>query len=466
VTSTFTALRVRNFRLFVTGQLVSNTGTWMQRVAQDWLVLSLSGGSGVALGLTTSLQFLPILLFTLFGGVIADRLPKRKVLVCTQATMGLQAFTLGVLTIAGVAQVWMVYVLALLLGTAAAVDTPVRQSFVSEMVGRRDLTNAVALNSATFNLGRVLGPAVAGLLISLVGTGPVFLINSASYAGVITGLALMRRAELHPAQRAPRGKGALRAGLSYVRHRHDLILVILTAGAVGTFGLNFQITIALLATQVFGTGARSFGLLTTAFALGSLCGALLAARRAGRTGRRPELGLVLGLALAFGTLTAISGLAPTYGTFFVLLVPTGLTAIAFATSANAFVQTGAAPHMRGRVMATYMLCFTGGTPLGALAVGWLAEAVGPRWSLIGGGLATVLVTGLLLALVRVRESDRAAALAAVEAVPEGAGTVRTSVAPEGVDPAAAELVEAVGADDEDEDRDDDERLGSRSQARV
>jgi len=402
VTPTFSALSNRNFRLFVTGQMVSNTGTWMQRVAQDWLVLSLTHQSGTALGITTALQFLPMLLFTLWGGLLADRLPKRKVLVGTQAVMGAQALALGLLTVAGVAQVWHVYLLASVLGLAAALDTPVRQSFVSEMVGRRDLPNAVALGSATFNLGRVIGPAVAGVLIAAIGTGPVFLVNAASYLAVIAGLLLMRPAELTPAERVLRGPGALREGLAYVRQRRELLLPIVIVGVVGTFGFNFQITSALMATRVYHSGPSGFGLLTTAFAVGSLVGALLSARRAGSTGSRPPLRLVVALALGFGVLEVGAGFAPSYASFFVLLIPTGLLAIAFATTANAFVQLGIEPMLRGRVMAIYLLAFVGGTPFGAPLLGWLAEVAGPRWSLLGGGLATLLLTLLAVAWLRPR----------------------------------------------------------------
>ena len=407
MTPTFSALSNRNFRLFASGQMVSNTGTWMQRVAQDWLVLSLTGQSGTALGIATALQFLPILLFTLWGGLLADRLPKRKVLVGTQLVMGLQALTLGILTVTGTARVWHVYLLALVLGLAAALDTPVRQAFVSEMVGRRDLPNAVALGAATFNLGRVIGPAVAGLLIAAIGTGPVFLVNAASYLAVIAGLLLMRGAELMPAARVPRGPGALREALAYVRNRPELLRVIVIVGVVGTFGFNFQITTALMATNVFHSGPSAFGLLTTAFALGSLAGALLSARRAGRTGLRPALRLVVGLALGFGALEVISGFAPSYPTFFLILVPTGVLALFFATSANAFVQLGVEPSLRGRVMAIYMVAFFGGTPIGAPLLGWLAEVAGARWSLIGGGLATLVLT--LLATAWLRPRIRAAA---------------------------------------------------------
>jgi MFS family permease len=412
VTPTFSSLANRNFRLFATGQLVSNTGTWMQRVAQDWLVLTLTGGSGTALGITTALQFLPLLLFSLWGGVIADRLPKRPILVVTQAASGLLALVLGVLVVTGVAQIWQVYVLAFLLGVTAALDTPVRQSFVPEMVERRHLPNAIALGSATFNLGRVFGPALAGLLIAAVGTGWVFLINAASYLAVITSLLLMRPEDLRPTVPVPRAPGQLREGLRYVVHRHDLLLVILVTSAVGTFGLNFQITTALMATGVFHVGAMAFGLLTTAFALGSLAGALLSARRAGRSGARPTLRFVVGLAAGFAALETVAGLAPSYASFFVLLIPTGLLALSFATSANPFIQLGTEPQMRGRVISLYTLMFFGGTPVGAPFIGWLAETAGARWSLIGGGLLTLISIVVAVLVLRPRPSDVTAAAAA------------------------------------------------------
>jgi MFS family permease len=412
VTPTFSSLANRNFRLFATGQIVSNTGTWMQRVAQDWLVLTLTGGSGTALGITTALQFLPLLLFSLWGGVFADRLPKRPILVVTQAVCGLLALVLGLLVVTGVAQIWQVYVLAFLLGVTAALDTPVRQSFVPEMVQRRHLPNAIALGSATFNLGRVFGPALAGLLIAAVGTGWVFLINAASYLAVITSLLMMRPQDLRPTLPVPRAPGQLREGVRYVARRHDLLLMILVTAAVGTFGLNFQITTALMATGVFHVDARAFGLLTTAFAVGSLGGALLSARRAGRSGARPSMRFVIGLAAGFAALETVAGLAPSYAWFFVLLVPTGLLALSFATSANPFIQLGTEPQMRGRVMALYTLMFFGGTPVGAPFIGWLAETAGARWSLIGGGLLTLVCIVVASLVLRPRPVDEAAAAVA------------------------------------------------------
>ena len=392
---TFQALRNRNYRYYATGGVVSNTGTWMQRVAQDWLVLQLSGQSGTALGITTGLQFLPMLLLAPFAGTIADRYSKRKVLIATQSFMAVVGATLGILDVTGVVQVWHVYVLALLLGIGAACDAPARQSFVIEMVGRDDLANAVGLNSASFNLGRVIGPAVAGFLIVLVGTGPVFLINAASFAAVIVALAKMRPAELMPVPRAPRGRGQLLEGIRYVRGRPDLLMVMVVVFFVGTFGLNFQLTSALMATEVFGKGAGEYGLLGTVVAIGSLSGALLAARRG-----RPRIRLIVAAAVAFGVVEITAGLMPSYWTFMATLIPLGLCQMTMLNSANATMQLAVDPAMRGRVMALYMAVLMGGTPVGSPLIGALAETYGARWSLIGGGVISAgaaLVAGAVLA---------------------------------------------------------------------
>ncbi|MDL4772693.1 MULTISPECIES: MFS transporter [Thermomonosporaceae] len=404
----FRSLRVRNYRLFAAGQVVSNTGTWMQRVAQDWLVLELAHGSGTALGITTGLQFLPLLLFGLWGGVIADRYPKRRVLMITQVAMGALALILGVLAITGSAQVWHVYILAFGLGLATVVDNPTRQSFVVEMVGKRDLPNAIALNSATFNGARLLGPAVAGVLIAVLGSGPVFLVNAASFGAVLFGLYAMRQSELHVAEPVKRAKGQLREGLHYVRGRPDLILVLVLVGFVATFGMNFQMTTALVAREVFHTGASSFGLASSMLAVGALTGALMAARRA----TRPRLRLLLVAALLFGVLEVGTGLMPTYWSFLVLLVPTGIALMTFTTAANATMQLGVAPEMRGRVMGLYMFVFLGTNPLGAPTVGWMAEQFGPRLSIVLGGAIAVMVT-LVVGLVAAPRGTVRPALARV-----------------------------------------------------
>jgi MFS family permease len=381
----FSSLAVRNYRLFASGQVVSLTGTWMQRVAQDWLVLDLSHKSGTAIGITTGLQFAPVLFVGLYGGVIADRFPKRRTLVITQVVMGLLALWLGLLDITGAAQLWHVYALAFGLGVASAIDAPVRQAFVTELVGPSLLANAVSLNSATFNTARVLGPAVAGLMIASVGTAWVFLVNAMSFVAVIGCLLLMRDSELFVGKPASRRKGAVREGLRYVRGRPELVAIIVLVGVVGTLGFNFQITSALLTRNTFHHGAESYGLISATYAFGSLLGALASARR-GRPGRR----LVFAAAAAYGVLEVVAGLMPTYWSFFALLIPFGFATLTFSTAANTTVQLGAAASMRGRVMALYLLVFLGGTPIGAPLVGWIAEVAGPRWSLIIGGLASAL----------------------------------------------------------------------------
>jgi MFS family permease len=389
--STFAALRVRNYRLFSGGSLISNVGTWMQRVAQDWLVLALTGSAG-ALGITTGLQFLPLLLFSPIAGVIADRYPKRQVLAVTQFALAASAGVLGLLAITGWVTVWHVYVLAFVFGSATAFDTPARQAFVNEMVGPDQLANAVGLNSASFNLGRVIGPAVAGLLIAWLGsgvmaTGWVILLNAASYLAVIVSLTRMADDELTPPTPVPRARGQLRDGLRYVQSRPDIMLVMAVVFCAGTFGLNFQMTTALMATEVYGKGAGEYGILGSVLAVGSLAGSLLAARRA-RTRQR----LVIVAAIAFGASEMVAGTMPTYLTFALLLPLCGFTALTMITAANAFVQMSVAPQMRGRVMALYMAIFMGGTPAGAPALGWVAEHFGARWTMVGGGALTILGT--------------------------------------------------------------------------
>ena len=394
----FRSLRVRNYRLYAGGQLVSLTGTWMQRVAQDWLVLELTN-SGTALGIVTALQFLPSLLFGLWGGLLADRYDKRKLLLATQSGLALVALILGVLDVTGIVQYWQVLVLALALGLVSAIDSPVRQSFVVEMVGPDDLTNAVGLNSTIFNSARILGPAVAGVMITAIGTGWAFVANGISSIAVLTALALMRPAELRPSPAIDRIRGQLRAGLHYVRQRQDLLLTMVLVFVVGTFGLNFQITTALLAKQVFHRSATGYGLLSTALAVGACVGAVLATRR--RT--RPSLLFLLLAAMAFGLLEILAGSMPGFGATALMLVLVGLAMLTFTTAANSSVQLGVEATMRGRVMALYLMCFLGGTPIGAPIVGWVANTVGPRWGMIGGGLVCMAMTvGMALYLVRRR----------------------------------------------------------------
>jgi MFS family permease len=397
VTTTFRSLRIRNYRLFATGQVVSLTGTWGQRVAQDWLVLELSGNSGTALGIATGLQFLPVLLLGLWGGVLADRYDKRRLLIGAQAAMGVLALVLAVLDLSGAVQLWHVYALAAALGVASAIDVPVRQSFVAEMVGPDDLPNAVSLNSATFNSARIVGPAVAGLAIAAFGTGWVFAANGVSYLAVLGGLRAMRAQELFPTRRLVRGKGQLREGVAYVRSRSDLIVPIALVFLIGTFGLNFSITLALVVKEVFGRSAGAYGALSACLAVGSLLGALASARRQGPPRQRTLFAAVV----AFGLLEVAVGLAPTYELMALLLVPTGVAVLTFTTTANAIVQLGSAPHVRGRVMALYVLVFLGGTPAGAPLIGALAEAFGPRTSIVVGGVVVAL-SGIVAAVVMTR----------------------------------------------------------------
>lgn len=382
----FSSLRVRNYRLFAMGSLVSNTGTWMQRIAQDWLVLELSNNSGVALGLVTALQFGPILIFGMYGGMLADRYDKRKLLFATQASMGLLALVLGVLDLVDIVALWHVYVLATGLGIATALDTPIRQAFVSELVGPDRLANAVGLNSSTFNAARLVGPAVAGLLIAAFSTAPVFLLNAGSFVVTLFALSRMRSAELYKTERVARGKGQLREALHYVRDRPDLMLPMLLVFIVGTFGLNFQLTTALMAREVFELDASAFGLLGSCVAVGSLTGALLSARRR----ERPRLRMLIVAALVFGVLEMIAGVMPTFASFAILLVPTGAAALTFIIAANSSIQLGTDATMRGRVMALYLLFFMGGAPIGAPIVGWLSENFGARSGIVAGGLCCVI----------------------------------------------------------------------------
>lgn len=386
---TFQALRVRNYRIYAAGAIVSNTGTWMQRVAQDWLVLQLTH-SGTALGVTTGLQLLPALLLSPIAGVVADRFPKRTILRITQMAMALPAAILGVLAIAGVVQTWEVYVLAFVFGIGTAFDAPARQSFVVEMVGREDLANAVGLNSASFNLGRMIGPAIAGVMIAGLGsgimaTGWVILINAATYIAVFISLSLLDTSRLRPTPVVGDRKGAVRDGVRYVRSRPDLILILMCVFFVGTFGMNFQMTSALMATSVFHKGAGEYGILGSIMAVGSLLGALIAARRTA-----PRLGMVVVAGMAFSILEIASGLMPSYLAFALILPLLGLSALTMVTSANAMIQMTSSAHMRGRVSALYLMIFLGGTPFGSPLIGWIGEAFGARWTLLAGGLISMI----------------------------------------------------------------------------
>ncbi|MFJ8199918.1 MFS transporter [Streptomyces sp. NPDC096152] len=394
--SMFSSLRIRNYRLFFVGQVVSNTGTWMQRIAQDWLVLGLTGSSA-AVGITTALQFLPMLLFGLYGGVLVDRLPKRPALLVTQSAMAVTGLALAALTLTGHVQVWHVYLAAFAVGLATVVDNPARQSFVSEMVGPKQLQNAVSLNSANFQSARLVGPAVAGVLITGVGTGWAFLLNGLSFVAPIAALLLMRARELHAVERAPRGKGQLREGLRHVAGRPELIWPIVLVGFIGTFGFNFPVWLSAYADDVFHAGAGAYSLFNTLMAVGSLVGALLAARRG-----TARLRVLIAAAAAFGALEIVAALTPSYWPFALLMIPIGIFGLTVNVTANTAVQMATDPAMRGRVMALFMMVFMGGTPLGAPVVGWVTDVYGPRIGFVLGGVVSVaaaVTVGLLLARV-------------------------------------------------------------------
>lgn len=384
---TFASLRYVNYRLWFAGALVANIGTWMQRVAQDWLVLTvLTDDSGVAVGITTALQFAPILALSAWAGLLADRLDRRKLLIGTQVAQGVLAAGLGALVLSGAAQLWHVYVFAGLLGCVSAIDAPVRQTFVADMVPPERLSNAVGLNSASFNAARLIGPGLAGLLIAAVGTGWVFIINAATFAATILSLTLMRRAELHPGERTRRGKGQIREGIRYVRGRSDIVVIMVVVGVVSTFGLNFQLTSAVMARTEFGRGPQEYGILGSVLAIGSLTGALLAARR-----ERPRVRLVIGAAFGFGIATGVMALMPTYELYLLACIPVGFASLTMMTAANSTLQLSTDPAMRGRVMSLYMVVFLGATPAGSPVVGWIAETYGARWAIGIGSVSSLLV---------------------------------------------------------------------------
>ena len=395
---TFASLSIYNYRVYAAGALISNTGTWMARVAQDWLVLTeLTPHSSVALGIVTGLQFAPLALFAPIAGMITDRFPKRRLLFATQSALALTSLLTGVLVVTGAVQLWHIYLLAFAQGVATALDNPARQTFVSEMVPHESLSNAVGLGSASFNAARLIGPGVAGLVIAAVGTGPAFFLNTLSFVAVLFALSRMRTGELNPAPR-PRGKGQIREGLRYVRGRPDIMLIMALVFVLGTFGMNFQMTTALMATVVFHKGASAYGLLGSIMAVGSLSAALLSARRP-----HPRLRILLVALAAFVVASAAAALAPSYVWFAVLLIPVGLFALTVLTTANSMVQLSVDPAMRGRVMALYMAVFMGGTPLGSPLIGWIGSAWGPRWTILVGSVTTGLA--VLAATVYLMRSE-------------------------------------------------------------
>ncbi|MES2185974.1 MAG: MFS transporter [Pseudomonadota bacterium] len=390
--ATFRSLRTYNYRVWAAGAIVSNVGSWMQRTAQDWIVLTeLTDHNATAVGIVMALQFGPQLLLLPWTGLAADYLDRRKLLVATQAAMGVLALGLGLLILGGWVQLWHVYVFAFLQGCVAAFDSPARQTFVGELVPEADLANAVALNSTSFNAGRLIGPAVAGLLVASVGSGWVFLVNAASFGAALGALALLRTGELRPRLRAARSPGSLAEGFRYVWMRPDLKAVLLMLFLFSTFGLNFPIFISTMSVGVFHAGAGQYGLLSSMMAIGSVTGALLAAGRA-----RPRMVFLLGGATVFGLGLCVAAVAPGYLLFGLVLVVIGVSAQTFTTGVNSMVQLSTAPEMRGRVMAILLAIALGGTPVGAPLVGWVADTCGPRWSLAVGAAAgfAALAVGL------------------------------------------------------------------------
>ncbi|HVL27367.1 MAG TPA: MFS transporter [Acidimicrobiales bacterium] len=383
----FRSLQNRNFKLYTSGQLVSVVGTGMQQVAQAWLVLSLTN-SGVALGITVALQFAPMLLFGIWGGLMADRLDKRRLLIFTQAAQGVLALMLFALVATDVVTLGMVYGMALLLGLVTCLDMPTRQSFTIEMVGPDLLTNAVALNSAVFNSGRLVGPAVAGLLIASVGVDVCFLVNGLSYVATVVALRAMRPEELSRQPRAPRERGQVRAGLRYVWGTPELRRPLLLLTVVGTLGFNFIVVLPLLATKDFGGGARLLGVLNSLMGLGSLMGALVAANRA-----RPTRPVLLGGAAAFGLAATAMAVAPNAVVAGVLAWAMGMSMMIFLATTNSTLQLAADSAMRGRVMALYGLLFLGSTPVGGPIVGWVSETWGARAGIALGGVASLVAAG-------------------------------------------------------------------------
>ncbi|PMX28786.1 MULTISPECIES: MFS transporter [Pseudomonas] len=393
---TFRSLRSVNYRIWAAGALVSNIGTWMQRTAQDWLVLTqLTPHNAAAVGIVMSLQFGPQLLLLPWTGFAADHYDQRKLLIVTQAVMGMLALTLGVFTITGFVELWHVYVFAFLSGCASAFDAPVRQIFVAELVGEKDLSNAIALNSTSFNMARLIGPAVAGLTIASVGTGWAFLLNGTSFFAVLASLFFLRVSGQPVKVRALRSKGSLTEGLRYVWARPDLKAILLMLFLIGTFGMNFPIFISTMAVSVFHADARAYGLLSSTLAIGTIAGALLAAGR-----ERPQFKSLLTGAAVFGAGCTLAALAPNYWLFAVALVIIGVGAMTFSNTTNSLMQLSTDPAMRGRVIALRVGVALGGTPIGAPIVGWVADHLGPRWALGVGALSGVLAVGVALYTLR------------------------------------------------------------------
>ena len=398
---TFASLRVRNFRLFIGGQMLSGIGTWMQWVAAPWLVLQLTN-SGVALGIDTALGALPTLLFGAWGGVVADRFDNRKVLLGTQVAFAVLAFTLFALDATDVVQVWQVYLLSFLGGLVNAIDFPARQSFYLDMVGSEDLTNAMSLNTATFTGSRIVGPMLAGAMIATVGTALVFLVNGISYLAVVAALLAMRTAELHPRERVERAKGQVREGIRYVWRTTGLRLPMLLMAVVFLFSFNFAVLMPLLAVRGFDGDAGTFGGMLALMGVGSLTGALV---MAGRSSRANVRALTV-WAMVLGGLSVLVALMPVLPLAWLVLPFLGAAGIVFAITGNATLQLTSAPELRGRVMALYTVVFIGSTPIGGPIAGVVGEHLGPRVGLVAGGVVAI-AAGLVVAGALIRGTDPA-----------------------------------------------------------
>ena len=381
---TFRSLSIRNYRLFFMGQLVSLVGSWMQTVAIGWLVLTITN-SATQVGLITAVQFVPTLLGSMHGGLLADRIDKRRILLWTQTALAVQAAALAVLALTGHASLPVLYALAIVQGCIITIDNPTRQAFVSEMVGPDELTNAVGLNSAMFNTARIVGPALGGVLITAVGTSTCFVINAVSFLAVIAGLLAMRPAELHRPEPAERAKGQLREGLRYAWQEPTLRMVFLMIAVMGTLAMNFMVVLPVVAKQVFHGHADTYGYMSAAMGLGSLIGALVAAARA-----KPSVRLLASASVAFGVTMLLDAVAGSLALEMVALFLTGITSITFMASANATLQLTSRPEMRGRVMAIYMLLFLGSTPIGGPLIGWIGQQWSARWSLAVGGISCLV----------------------------------------------------------------------------
>jgi MFS family permease len=409
--ATFASLANANFRRFFYGQAVSMIGTWMQSVAQAWLVLELTN-SGTALGYVIALQTIPVLFGAPYAGLIADRVDKRKLLIGTQTVMGILALVLGLLSVTGTAQLWMVYVLAVALGAANAVDNPTRQSFVLEMVGPKDLRNAVTLNSVLVNAARAVGPAVAGILIATVGVGICFLINAGTFIAVLFALHTLDVGKLQPSTPAPRQKGQLREGFAYVRHTSSLLVPLAMMGLIGMLAYEFQVVLPIVASHTYHGGSQAYGFLTAAMGVGAVVGGLSVAGR-GFTGTRA----LIGAAVIFGVVILLAAAAPNLTVACIAMTLVGAGSVAFLAIGNATLQLGASPQMRGRVMALWAVAFLGSTPIGGPVAGYVSEHFGGRAGLVMGGITCFVAAGGGWIVARRMEASRRSALAAATGEP-------------------------------------------------